>query len=87
MAVTVTGATGALHWGYHVAGTLRAWAITKTDEGLVLTAQIQDLNAFRIKQRPLVFVVAHTHGVWRWPITAAQMADTTLTASLGPRGT
>jgi hypothetical protein len=86
--MTVTGATGTLRWGYHVAGTLRAWTVTKTDEaGLVLTAQIQELNAFRIKQRPLMFVVAHTQGVWRWPVTAVQMADTTLTASLGPRET
>ncbi len=85
MAVTVTGATGALHWGYHVAGTLRAWTVTKTETGLTLNAHIQDLNAFRISKRPLVFVVAHTKGVWRWPVTAVQMADTTLTASLGPR--
>jgi len=84
--VTVTGAAGALRWGYHVASTLGAWTVTTSDEGgLVLSAQVQELNAFRIGKRPLVFVVATTKGVWRWPVTAVQVAGTTLTASLGPR--
>jgi len=85
MAVTVTGAAGTLRCGYHVAGTVGAWTVAKAEEGhFVLSAQVQDLNAVRFKQRPLVFVVATTKGEWRWPITAVQIADTTLTASLGP---
>ena len=84
MGMTVTGVTADLRWGYHRAGTLRAWTVTKSDEIWSLTATVVSADAFRVAQRPLVLVAPHAHGAWRWPVVELQIAGASLTATLGP---
>lgn len=82
--MTITGVEGVLRYGYHVAGTLGAWTITRSGGAWSLSASIVTTEPVRI-QRPLVFVVQHQHGVWRWPIMGElQITGASLTATLGP---
>lgn len=86
MSVTLTGDVGSLRWGYHIAASLRAWTILRTESGTVqLTATFVTQDAIRLSQQPLVFVASHPKGTWRWPILALQIMGGSLTASLGPK--
>lgn len=80
----IRGPSGELRWGYHTAGTIGPWMITREAGALQLTATVTEMNAFRISQRPLAFVVPHSQGVWRWPMLELQIQDGALTARLGP---
>ena len=82
--VTVQGVLAVIRHGYHVAGTVGAWTVTRGEHGWTLTASIVKTDTFRMSQRPLVFVAGHALGVWRWPITSLQMTGASLTAVLGP---
>lgn len=85
--ITIRGAEGKLYWGYLLAGTFRDWTAVRAspaDQG-TLTASIVSVDTFRLSQRPLVFVVQHKHGSWRWPLTSLQNVDGMITASLGPQ--
>jgi len=85
MGVTVTGQTARVAWGYLTAATVRAWTVTKAEDGSwSLAATIDDTDTFRVTQRPLVFKASHARGTWRWPVATLQITDGTLTASLGP---
>lgn len=84
--VTVSGAKGSIKWAYHEAATLGAWTVTTVEGTRTLSAAIVSSNASRVSQRPLVFVVPHATGVWRWPIVGElQIQGAQLSAVLGPR--
>lgn len=87
MGLTIRGVDARLQWGYATAAALTAWTVTKPDDGgpWTLTAAIVSLDAFRVTQRPLVVVVPHATGVWRWPVVELQIVDASLTATLGPK--
>lgn len=85
MITTVSGVQGLLRHGYHIAGTLGAWTVTRHDGVWSLSASIVQTDAFRISQRPLAFVAQHQHGIWRWPITSLQVTGASLSAVLGPK--
>jgi hypothetical protein len=82
MGLTVTGAAGRLFWGYHPAGTLRAWTVAKVDDHWTLTATVDQIDAVRVSQRPLTFV---TPNAWRWPVLELQIAGASLHARLGQK--
>lgn len=83
---TVSGVQGILRHGYHKAGTLGAWTVTRNEGTWTLSASIVETDAFRISQRPLAFVAQHQHGMWRWPIVGElQITGASLTAVLGPK--
>lgn len=83
--MTARGVDGSLRWGYQAAAVLRAWTLTKVDAGWTLTATVVSTDAFRVAQRPLVFVAPHATGAWRWPIGELQIVGASLTATLGPK--
>jgi hypothetical protein len=87
MPVTVRGVSASLRWGYYLAASLGAWAVTHPDgDGpWTLTATVESLDAYRVAQRPLGLVVPHAKGAWRWPIVELQILDASLTATLGPK--
>lgn len=86
MAVTVRGVDASLRWGYQSAAILRAWTVTKDDHGVwSLAASVVSTDAYRVAQRPLVFVAPHATGAWRWPIETLQIAGASLSATLGPK--
>lgn len=83
--LTVTGVAGSLRWGYHQAASLSAWTVTRTPDGWSLTATVVHADAFRLTQRPLVFVAPTQAGVWRWPLVAWVITGASLEATLGPK--
>jgi hypothetical protein len=84
--MTVRGLTGQVTWGYHLAGSVSQWTVEKSDGGWSLSATVVNPDAFRLSQRPLVFVAPHKDGSWRWPIVSLQIEGAALTAQLGPKG-
>ena len=86
MPLRISGQDAAIRWGYHAAAVVRSWTVTREDGGsYVLAAAIVSSDAYRLSQRPLVFVAPHAKGAWRWPIEALQMTGASLTATLGPK--
>ena len=86
MVVSLSGVEGAVRWGYHSAAILGAWSISRTETAaVVLTATVAQADAFRLSQRPIVFVAHHAKGTWRWPIASLQVTGASLTAVLGQR--
>lgn len=84
--LTWTGAEAQVRWGYHSAATLRDWTVSRDEHGsLKLYASVVRADAFRLSQRPLVFVVNHPKGSWRWPITELQNEGASVRATLGPK--
>lgn len=84
--MTVRGLVGQVMWGYHLAGSVSQWTVSKSDGAWSLSATVVSSDAFRLSQRPLVFVAPHKDGAWRWPIVSLQIEGAALTAQLGPKG-
>lgn len=88
--VTVRGLTASMRWGYFHVAELSAYTVTKDSLGVwTLTATVGHVDAFRVTQRPLVFVAPHLAqagrpSVWCWPVETLQIAGASLTATLGP---
>ena len=81
----VRGAAGSLLWGYHAAAVLGRWTIAKGSDGKWrLTAVVTRLEAFQIRQRPLLFTAAREHGWWAWGVESIEIGDRSLVAVLGP---
>ena len=93
MAVHMRGAVSEIVCLYQRVALLRAWTLHSiTGDRLQLTADIESLDAHRVKQQPLTFVVQRPPGKkpWRWPIQELHIAGDpklakTLTATLGPQ--
>jgi hypothetical protein len=82
-ALTMTGSSAVLKWGYREAAVLGAWSMTgHTAGGGSLTATVISSDTFRVTQTPLTFV--HPNGKWTYPVLDLQITDHTLTALLGP---
>lgn len=82
--VTINAEAGAIHWGYYSAGSLRSCVLTRTEGVWTLAGTVVESDAYRLSQRPLVFVVTHQHGSWTWPIVSLQIEGGSCSASLGP---
>lgn len=86
MPLVIRGAEASIRWGYHAAATLSPWTITREDGGPYrLSGTLTTTNPYRLSQRPLVVVVPHQAGAWRWPITELQMTGASIAATLGPK--
>lgn len=85
MPIPMKGVAASIGWGYHHAATLGPWNLSDAGGGQ-LTAEIVSADAFRVSQQPLTFLVPRPNGQpRRWPITSLQIADSTLTAVVGPQ--
>ena len=84
-AICLTGKIAALEWGYHRAATVKTWTVRAVQGGggHTLVGLLADVDAFRLQQRPLVFVVRHAGGVWRWPVLALTIAEKAIEGRLG----
>ena len=81
----VTGTTGELRWGYLPAARVASWTATmESPEAWRLRASLETVDAFRVTQRPLTFVVRRPSGEWRWPMPELQIDGLTLTAVVSP---
>ena len=82
---SITGMEGQVTWSSYTAAAVHGYTITRTEgAGWALRGFLGASDAFKLAQRPLVFVAPHAKGAWRWPITDLSIADGALTATLGP---
>lgn len=84
MGLTVRGVAGELRWGYHLAGTVGAWTVTKEPTHWTLSATVDQIDDFTVSQRPLKFVATHAQGAWKWPIDTLEIQGASLVGTLGP---
>jgi len=82
--VEIRGADGELRWGYQRAVALRDFHVTREPTGgWSLTGTIAHRDDYAVTQGPLVFCIPGRG--WRWDVITLQVADSTLTAVLGPQ--
>jgi len=86
----LSGVVGAIKWGHYTAAAINGYTVTpttkaQTEWSLVATVVLAD--AFKMAQRPLVFVAKHAKGEWRFPILTVQRTEYQLTARCGPPST
>lgn len=81
----LTGAVGAIVWSYYEAAKVANYTATRAEGGgWHLRATIVLADKFKMAQRPLLFVVTHAAGQWKWLIHQFEIAEGRLTAKLGP---
>lgn len=90
MSRPIRGVVGRLDWGYFVAGAINGYTAQRLEDGSWdLTGTLVNFDAFKIRQRPLVFIAPHAHGEWRWPVKTVDLGEGSgpreLRATLGPQ--
>jgi hypothetical protein len=79
----LTGVVGRIDWGYFAAGAINGYRVSKSADGVwTMTGTLVNFDAFKIRQRNLIFVAPHKHGEWRWPI---KTLDLGVGEGTGPR--
>ena len=86
--LAIRGREGSLVWGYRTAASLRSWSIKRerdTRKGpWTLTATLERVDPFPIRQRPLLFTAPRLGGGrWCWPVLDLQVGARGLLARLG----
>jgi hypothetical protein len=72
----IRGVVGRIDWGYFAAAALNGYAIRPCADGSwTFRGTVVTFDAFKIRQRPLVFVAPHQDGEWRWPVTAFELGE------------
>jgi hypothetical protein len=91
--ITITGTTGSIVWGYQDAARLSAWSIRRhapdaTHDGRwLLTAHCAWIDAYRLRQRRLLFTAPRDKGRWCWLLktdTLERRGPSTIVVQLGP---
>lgn len=81
----IRGVVGQVKWAYYMAAALNGYTVRRSATGAwSLRGVVVQADAFKLSQRPLVFVAPHDKGEWRWPILDFELQAGTLTARLGP---
>jgi hypothetical protein len=81
---TLVGSGGAILWGYRTAAAVRTWRIVKTETHWQLVAQLERVDAFGCRQKPLLFSAPRAGGFWCWPVESIDVVALQLVARLGP---
>jgi len=72
----IRGIVGRLDWGYFAAGAINGYSVTRCADGLwALHGTLVNFDAFKIRQRPLVFIAPHKDGEWRWPVKTVDVGE------------
>lgn len=83
----ISGVAGAVMWSYYKAAIIEGYTVVgRGPKGALrwsLSARVVHADAFKLSQRPLVFVAVHERGSWRWPIVEFTLVNNRLTAELG----
>jgi hypothetical protein len=87
---SIRGVVGRLDWGYFAAAAVNNYQVRRLEDGTwSLKATVVTFDAFKIRQRPLIFVALHQDGEWRWPIKHVDLSEGSgpreLRATLGPQ--
>jgi len=81
------GRLARLTWGYFDAATMSRYTLTRlslTPERWSLRAAVVSVDAFKARQKPLMFVAPHKRGEWRWPVRRCDIERGEIQAELGP---
>jgi hypothetical protein len=85
MPALVRGIIGQVKWSYYNAAAIHGYAVSRSEQGQwSLRASVVMADAFKLSQRPLVFVAPTQRGDMRWPITDLNLSEGVLVANLGP---
>lgn len=86
-ALSIRGVNGSVRWSYHTAAVLQGWSVTPNPDKKTFTlkATMATSDAFKLTQRPLVFVAPLNGGAWELDITDVKTIGTALTATLAVR--
>lgn len=84
--VLIRGVVGQIKWSYYVAATLEGYSVRrdKTSGVWSLTGRVVTADAFKMRQRPLVFMAPTKHGNWEWEMVSHEVRNGTVTATLAP---
>lgn len=82
--LSVKGVVGQIKWAYYTAAAVNGYTVTRTGGEWSLRGVVVNADAFKLAQRPLIFVAPTDKGEWRWPILELDIAAGALTARLGP---
>lgn len=83
--LTIRGEVGQIRWSYFIAAAVQGYRVRRLpDDTWRLRGTVVAADAFKLAQRPLVFVAPHERGAWRWPIVDLDLHAGALTARLGP---
>ncbi len=80
----IRGVVGQINWAYYTAAAIHGYTVQRDKStglwnmrGTVVTS-----DAFRLSQRPLLFVATHTK--WKWTIDTFKIVNGTVEATLSP---
>lgn len=90
MSRAIRGVVGRIDWGYFSAGAINGYRLHRNaDDTWALHGTLVSFDAFKIRQRPLVFIAPHQDGEWRWPVKTVDLGEghgpRELRATLGPQ--
>lgn len=72
----IRGVVGRIDWGYFAAAAINGYVAQHHEDGSwTLTGTVVTFDAFKIRQRPLIFIAPHQQGEWRWPIRTLDLGD------------
>jgi hypothetical protein len=83
----IRGTAASILWGYRPAAVLKSWSIVRVKTEWRLTATIERVEPFMIRQGPLLFTAPREHardGMWAWGVHSVQVGTHQLIARLGP---
>lgn len=82
----IRGVIGQIKWSYYIAAGVHGYTVTRDKQTKVwsLVATVVVSDAFKMAQRPLIFVAPHKKGEWRWEIVSHQLVNGTVRATLTP---
>jgi len=70
----VRGVVGRIEWGYFVAAAINNYTLFPRSDGTWrIAATVVRFDAFKLRQRPLIFVAPHKDGEWRWPMRELEL--------------
>lgn len=87
MSRPIRGVVGRIDWGYFAAGAINGYTVQQLPDGTwTLRATLVNFDAFKIRQRPLVFIAPHkefdratgkivSEGEWRWPVKTLDLSE------------
>ena len=81
----VKGVVGQVRWAYYTAAAINGYTVVRSkDNKWTMSGTVVNFDAFKMSQKPLVFVAPHEKGEWRWPIQSHELHYGAFTAKLGP---
>jgi hypothetical protein len=86
----IRGKVGRIDWGYFAAAAIMNFIARRLGDGTWSLHGIAiDHDAFKLSQRPLVFIAPHKDGEWRWPVKTIELGPgkgpREFVATLGPQ--